>query len=171
MTIKTTYLLLYNTLSSTLWLCIFLNVIAALLSPAPPSTDTSDAPLRSAINVYPHLEPMTRWTQTLAIAEILHAAIGLAFPPFPATQMQVPKLTENRTHPRPRHHDLHSGLHALRPSLGRELPVSRADGVVARLPGSPAGLVRGGCGAVCVFRVSVGGVPGGCCCCCCYCIN
>jgi very-long-chain (3R)-3-hydroxyacyl-CoA dehydratase len=63
MTTKTTYLLLYNTLSSTLWLRILLSVIAAILS---------------SNNVYPHLEPQTRWTQTLAIVEILHAATGLS---------------------------------------------------------------------------------------------
>jgi very-long-chain (3R)-3-hydroxyacyl-CoA dehydratase len=48
MTAKTTYLLLYNTLSSTLWLRILLSVIAAILS---------------SNNVYPHLEPQTRWTK------------------------------------------------------------------------------------------------------------
>ncbi|KAF7121585.1 hypothetical protein CNMCM5793_009055 [Aspergillus hiratsukae] len=89
MTIKTTYLLLYNTLSSTLWLRIFLSVIAILLSPTPPTTDTSHAPLRSATNVYPHLEPITRWTQTLAITEILHAATGLTRAPVTTTFTQV----------------------------------------------------------------------------------
>ncbi|PKX92007.1 putative membrane protein [Aspergillus novofumigatus IBT 16806] len=67
MTIKTTYLILYNTLSSTLWLRILLGAIAALLSPTDPFPKI----------VYTHLEPQTRWTQTLAIVEILHAATGL----------------------------------------------------------------------------------------------
>jgi hypothetical protein len=163
MTVKTIYLFLYNTLSCTLWLRILLGLIAVLLSPTSLSTDTSQAPLRSATNVYPHLEPVTRWTQTLAISEILHAATGLAFPPLPRTQVYVPQLTENRTHPRPRHHDLHSSLHTLRPSLGRKLPVSRSDGIITRLRSSPASLVRGGCGAVCVFCFASSGDERGCC--------
>jgi very-long-chain (3R)-3-hydroxyacyl-CoA dehydratase len=74
MTAKTTYLLLYNTLSSTLWLRILLSVIAAILS---------------SNNVYPHLEPQTRWTQTLAIVEILHAATGLTRAPVLPTFTQI----------------------------------------------------------------------------------
>ncbi|KAF4201580.1 hypothetical protein CNMCM8927_001369 [Aspergillus lentulus] len=74
MTIKTTYLILYNTLSSTLWLRILVGVIAAFLS---------------SNNVYPHLEPQTRWTQTLAIVEILHAATGLTRAPVFPTFTQI----------------------------------------------------------------------------------
>ncbi|GFF52777.1 probable very-long-chain (3R)-3-hydroxyacyl-[acyl-carrier protein] dehydratase [Aspergillus udagawae] len=79
MTIKTTYLLLYNILFSTLWLRILLGVIAALLSSTHPSP----------IYIYPHLEPQTRWTQTLAIAEILHAATGLTRAPVLPTFTQI----------------------------------------------------------------------------------
>jgi hypothetical protein len=73
MTIKATYLLLYNILFSTLWLRILLGVIAALLSSTHPSP----------IYIYPHLEAQTRWTQTLAIAEIVHTATGLFGSPTP----------------------------------------------------------------------------------------
>ncbi|EAW21574.1 putative membrane protein [Aspergillus fischeri NRRL 181] len=79
MTIQSTYLLLYNTLSFTLWLRILLGVITALLSSPHPSPN----------NVYPHLEPQTRWTQTLAIVEILHAATGLTRAPVRPTFTQI----------------------------------------------------------------------------------
>lgn len=86
MTIKSTYLL-YNTLSSILWLRILLGVIAALLFSPHPSPN----------NVYPHLELQTRWTQTLAIVEILHAATGLSHFHSPA----MPKLTRTQDSPAP----------------------------------------------------------------------
>lgn len=59
------YLLTYNALSALLWLRILIPILSA------PSTAT----------VYTTLEPWTRWTQTLAAAEILHAALG-ALPPL-----------------------------------------------------------------------------------------
>ena len=52
------YLLLYNALSCLLLLYILISI----------TTTTTTA--------YPTIEPYTRWTQTLSIADIFHAASG-----------------------------------------------------------------------------------------------
>ncbi|KAB8071922.1 tyrosine phosphatase-like protein [Aspergillus leporis] len=70
---KRAYLLLYNAISSLLWLHILLTV---LTTKTPASTYTT-------------LEPWTRWTQTLAVAEILHSAAGLTRAPVFTTFTQV----------------------------------------------------------------------------------
>ena len=57
---KRAYLLFYNAISTILWLRILLTV---LTTHDPASTYTT-------------LEPWTRWTQTLAVAEIFHSAAG-----------------------------------------------------------------------------------------------
>ncbi|EAU34958.1 conserved hypothetical protein [Aspergillus terreus NIH2624] len=67
------YLLTYNALSALLWLRILIPILSA------PSTAT----------VYTTLEPWTRWTQTLAAAEILHAALGITRAPIFTTFTQV----------------------------------------------------------------------------------
>ncbi|KAL5364040.1 tyrosine phosphatase-like protein [Aspergillus floccosus] len=69
------YLLIYNALSALLWLRIFVSILSA------PSTNTT--------TVYTTLEPWTRWTQTLAAAEILHAALGITRAPIFTTFTQV----------------------------------------------------------------------------------
>lgn len=61
-----TYLMIYNTICAFLWLRILVLVISTLLSPT--DKDISEA--------YINLEPWTRGAQTLAVAEILHAATG-----------------------------------------------------------------------------------------------
>ena len=53
------YLLLYNAVSCLLWLYILISLV-------------------TATTPYPTVEPYTRWTQTLSIAEIVHAATGSA---------------------------------------------------------------------------------------------
>ncbi|BAE56199.1 tyrosine phosphatase-like protein [Aspergillus flavus] len=70
---KRAYLLFYNAISTILWLRILLTV---LTTHDPASTYTT-------------LEPWTRWTQTLAIAEILHSAAGLTRSPVFTTFTQV----------------------------------------------------------------------------------
>ncbi|KAE8323405.1 tyrosine phosphatase-like protein [Aspergillus sergii] len=70
---KGAYLLFYNAISTILWLRILLTV---LTTHDPASTYTT-------------LEPWTRWTQTLAIAEILHSAAGLTRSPVFTTFTQV----------------------------------------------------------------------------------
>ncbi|KAB8203573.1 tyrosine phosphatase-like protein [Aspergillus parasiticus] len=70
---KRAYLLFYNAISTILWLRILLTV---LTTHDPASTYTT-------------LEPWTRWTQTLAVAEILHSAAGLTRSPVFTTFTQV----------------------------------------------------------------------------------
>ncbi|RAK99833.1 putative membrane protein [Aspergillus ibericus CBS 121593] len=73
--LKTSYLLTYNTINTLLWLHILTPI---LLSPLQPPQTT-----------YTTLEPWTRWTQTLAILEILHAATGLTRSPIFTTFTQI----------------------------------------------------------------------------------
>ncbi|OOF96629.1 hypothetical protein ASPCADRAFT_396178 [Aspergillus carbonarius ITEM 5010] len=60
--LKTTYLLTYNTINTLLWFRILVPILLT--------------PLQSPQTTYTTLEPWARWTQTLAILEILHAATG-----------------------------------------------------------------------------------------------
>lgn len=68
MHISKPYLLAYNTLGAILWLRILLTLCFLTSHPS------SSSPLTSTI--YTTLEPQTRWAQTLAIADVLHAAAG-----------------------------------------------------------------------------------------------
>jgi very-long-chain (3R)-3-hydroxyacyl-CoA dehydratase len=65
--IKRIYLLIYNAVCAALWLRILVTVIFTLVS----SPDVSA--------VYTSVEPWARFTQTLAVAEINHAARGTVF--------------------------------------------------------------------------------------------
>lgn len=60
------YLLIYNSACALLWLRTLLTTITTIISS--PDQDISAA--------YTTLEPWTRCAQTLAVAEILHAATG-----------------------------------------------------------------------------------------------
>lgn len=102
------YLLGYNVLCAIFWLRIFLSTITALIA----------SPKTSA--VYASLEPWTRWTQTLAVLEILHAALGI---PRPLSELiATPKLTRNlRSDPVSRVHYIHAGLCSFRSGLGYQL--------------------------------------------------
>lgn len=71
-TAKRVYLLAYNATCALLWLRILLSIISILLS----QTDTANPNPSIPILVYTTVEPWARWTQTLAVAEILHAATG-----------------------------------------------------------------------------------------------
>lgn len=59
LTPKDIYLILYNTLCGGLWARVLVTVLA---TPVP--------------EAYTELEYWTRWTQSIAILEVLHAAIG-----------------------------------------------------------------------------------------------
>lgn len=59
MTMKSLYLTLYNALSAALWA----RILVSTLTTSPSS-------------LYPYIEPWARDTQSLAIVEILHAALG-----------------------------------------------------------------------------------------------
>lgn len=71
-----TYLLLYNATCAALWLYILLATITTWLS-----SDVSE--------VYAAVEQWTRLTQSLAVAEIIHAATGLTRSPVFTTFTQV----------------------------------------------------------------------------------
>ncbi|KAJ5748713.1 uncharacterized protein N7511_010409, partial [Penicillium nucicola] len=71
------YLLGFNTICAGLWLYVLLGTAATLIF----SDDISA--------VYTSLEPWTRYAQTLAVAEILHAATGLIRSPVFTTFTQV----------------------------------------------------------------------------------
>ncbi|RDW86445.1 putative membrane protein [Aspergillus mulundensis] len=72
-----TYLLLYNAISALLWLRILLTVLTAYFNS------------NSLPTLYTALEPQARWTQTLAVVEILHAATGLTRSPVFQTFTQI----------------------------------------------------------------------------------
>ncbi|CAI7635110.1 unnamed protein product [Penicillium bialowiezense] len=69
------YLLAYNTTCTILWARILFTAIATLIS-------------SNASSVYA-LEPLTRCAQTLAVAEVLHAATGIVRSPVFTTFTQV----------------------------------------------------------------------------------
>ncbi|GKZ30387.1 hypothetical protein AbraIFM66950_008957 [Aspergillus brasiliensis] len=73
--LRTTYLVTYNTINALLWLHIFSSI--ALF------------PFQSPQTTYATLEPWTRWTQTIAILEILHAKLGLTRSPIFTTFTQI----------------------------------------------------------------------------------
>lgn len=60
--LRTSYLVVYNTINALLWVYIFSSIVLS--------------PFQSPQTTYATLEPWTRWTQTIAILEILHAALG-----------------------------------------------------------------------------------------------
>lgn len=70
-TAKTVYLFAYNAACALLWLRILLSIISTLSQ-----TDTANLNPTIPISIYTTVEPWARWTQTLAVAEILHAATG-----------------------------------------------------------------------------------------------
>ncbi|KAF9889162.1 hypothetical protein FE257_007651 [Aspergillus nanangensis] len=85
---KRIYLLTYNTLCTVLWAGILLAIIITSQSPN---------------SIYTTIEPWTRWTQTLAVAEFLHAAtvfarsvqvwaINYAFPMVTAASPAYPAM-------------------------------------------------------------------------------
>lgn len=96
---KTQYLVLYNLLSLVLWLGILLRLVATYLLTQSTSGQTlinrnailPTTPSRSPFLdiVYPATARVLKWTQTLALVEILHAATGLVRTSVVTTGMQV----------------------------------------------------------------------------------
>ncbi|KAK5167574.1 uncharacterized protein LTR77_007273 [Saxophila tyrrhenica] len=74
---KSTYLLLYNLVSSLLWFGILL------------TTATNLCTLGPASSLYPTIGTYTKYVQTLAALEILHSLLGLVRAPLLTTIMQV----------------------------------------------------------------------------------
>ncbi|KAL7651209.1 hypothetical protein ACMYSQ_010947 [Aspergillus niger] len=73
--LRTTYLVTYNSINALLWLYIFSSIVVS--------------PFQSPQTTYSTLEPWTRWTQTIAILEILHASLGLTRSPIFTTFTQI----------------------------------------------------------------------------------
>jgi len=62
--LKTSYLVLYNLVSATLWLTVFGRVVSILVL------------MRRTDMVFNTTAEFTKWTQTLALLEIAHALLG-----------------------------------------------------------------------------------------------
>ncbi|KAF7189134.1 putative very-long-chain (3R)-3-hydroxyacyl-CoA dehydratase, partial [Pseudocercospora fuligena] len=73
---KTAYLILYNSISALLWTVVLGRVLLI-------------ASLHGYQSVFAGTANFTRWTQTLAGLEVVHAAIGLVRAPLFTTLMQV----------------------------------------------------------------------------------
>ncbi|KAI9667353.1 MAG: hypothetical protein M1821_000168 [Bathelium mastoideum] len=74
--LKTQYLILYNFASAVLWFTV-LGRTALLV------------PLVGYANIYGGVGEFTKWTQTLALLEIVHSALGLIRAPLSTTLLQV----------------------------------------------------------------------------------
>lgn len=61
--LKSQYLTLYNFVSAILWVAVFGRVVLLI-------------PLVGAQNVYGGVGEFTKWTQTVALLEVLHSALG-----------------------------------------------------------------------------------------------
>ncbi|KAL8929113.1 MAG: hypothetical protein Q9172_000656 [Xanthocarpia lactea] len=70
------YLTAYNAVCALLWLSVFGRVVLLL-------------PIMGVENVYEAAGDFTKWTQTVAILEILHSAFGLVRSPLPTIILQV----------------------------------------------------------------------------------
>ncbi|PVH86779.1 PTPLA-domain-containing protein [Cadophora sp. DSE1049] len=73
---KTQYLILYNFVNAVLWLTVLGRVVLLV-------------PLVGFGRVYPGVGRFCKWTQTLALLEVVHAAVGLVRAPIGTTAMQV----------------------------------------------------------------------------------
>ncbi|EKD14818.1 uncharacterized protein L3040_003963 [Drepanopeziza brunnea f. sp. 'multigermtubi'] len=73
---KRQYLILYNFVSAVLWFTILGRVVLLV-------------PLVGFGNVYPGVGRFCKWTQTLALLEVVHAATGIVRAPISTTAMQV----------------------------------------------------------------------------------
>lgn len=62
--LKTQYLILYNFISAILWLAVFSRVVILL-------------PIVGHKNVYGGVGEFAKWTQTVALLEVLHSASGI----------------------------------------------------------------------------------------------
>ncbi|KAJ6261914.1 hypothetical protein Dda_2713 [Drechslerella dactyloides] len=76
LTLKANYLVAYNTLSAALWAVVLARVVA---------TSARDG----VENVYENVGNYVKWTQTLALMEIVHAIVGVVRTPLFTTLTQV----------------------------------------------------------------------------------
>ncbi|KAF7862733.1 hypothetical protein EAF04_007606 [Stromatinia cepivora] len=73
---KTQYLILYNFVSALLWLVVLGRVLLLV-------------PLVGFGRLYPGVGRFVKWTQTMALLEVVHAATGVVRAPVSTTGMQV----------------------------------------------------------------------------------
>jgi very-long-chain (3R)-3-hydroxyacyl-CoA dehydratase len=73
---KTQYLILYNFVSAILWLIVLGRVVLLV-------------PIVGFGRMYPGVGRFAKWTQTMALLEVVHAATGLVRAPISTTTMQV----------------------------------------------------------------------------------
>ncbi|KAF7909612.1 uncharacterized protein EAF01_003330 [Botrytis porri] len=73
---KTQYLILYNFVSALLWLVVLGRVVLLV-------------PLVGFGRLYPAVGTFVKWTQTMALLEVVHAALGVVRAPISTTGMQV----------------------------------------------------------------------------------
>lgn len=98
------YLLTYNILSALLWLNLLLLTFSSLLTPPPqmihlnsllsrffPSSSNSFSFIDRLRHTYDHrhLGWYTKWTQTLAVMEVIHSGFGWVRSPFRTVVMQT----------------------------------------------------------------------------------
>jgi len=74
--VKQTYLMFYNFASAILWATILGRVLLITL-------------IHGSANVHAGVGEFTKWTQTMALLEVLHSAFGLVRAPIFTTLMQV----------------------------------------------------------------------------------
>ncbi|KAL4958206.1 tyrosine phosphatase-like protein [Aspergillus filifer] len=78
-------LLFYNALSALLWLRILTTILSYVLISSPNTSTPTSTPEA----IYATIEPHARWTQTLAVVEILYSATGLTRSPIFTTFTQI----------------------------------------------------------------------------------
>ena len=110
------YLILYNSISAFLWLVVLGRVL-------------SIATVHGYHQVYTGTGRWTKWTQTLAGLEVLHAAIGKTF----SLNGQDTPLTHARHRQSTAPYDNHASRVAFSPRLGRRVKLSHDELVLTRL--------------------------------------
>lgn len=75
---RTTYLTIYNTTFALLWSYLLISTLTHIYH------DGSSSP-----NLFPSLEPLARWIQTLSLLDVFHAATNLIPAPLGSTFTQV----------------------------------------------------------------------------------
>lgn len=112
--IKTGYLVLYNAVSTILWATILGRVLLV-------------SSVHGTSYVFPAVGEFAKWTQTLALLEVVHAAVGeFGSSTLITTGLPTPKNTANtpfsRHRPRTPLHNPHASRQPHPPDLGHRLP-------------------------------------------------
>lgn len=138
--------MLYNTICAFFWLRILVLAVDTLIS----------APDKDIPVAYTTLEPWTRCAQTLAVAEILHAATGkprvnMYFMHASSIGRSFSHRVSIRNHSLACFHYLHAGLCPLRTGLGHQLCLPRGDRPIRGVSGYATGMVNRRCYPLSLF--------------------